>query len=136
MVYGTSTVLVVGGVGEWLDVADAVILMKDYVAYDGLTKARSVSYQFAYGHVQYGGRGVVHRLPWKYELPETIKAERTRRAFDKTITCSCSGHDVNDLKGTSVVYSATSTLNATLSPLRRRPGHYCVTNNLRMLSYA
>jgi predicted ABC-class ATPase len=31
---GTSTVLVVGGVGEWLDVADAVILMKDYVAYD------------------------------------------------------------------------------------------------------
>ena len=51
--------MVVGGVGEWLDVANAVILMKDYVAYDGLEKARSVSHQFSYGHVQYAGRGVV-----------------------------------------------------------------------------
>lgn len=50
-----STVVVVGGVGEWLDVADAVVLMKDYVAHDGLAKARSVSYQFGYGHVQYAG---------------------------------------------------------------------------------
>jgi hypothetical protein len=95
-----------------------------------LAKARSVSYQFAYGHVQYGGRGVVHRLPWKYELPETIKAERTRRAFDKTTSSSSSEHDVNE-SDRSVVYSATSTLNATLSPLRRRPGHYCVTNKFK-----
>jgi len=65
--HGTSTVVVVGGVGEWLDVADAVILMRDYEAHDGLAKARSVSYQFSYGHVQYAGRGVVHRLPWKFE---------------------------------------------------------------------
>jgi len=71
-----STVVVVGGVGEWLDVADAVVLMKDYVAYDGLKKAQSVSYQFSYGHVQYGGRGVVHRLPWeaKEEKKKTKKA--------------------------------------------------------------
>ena len=128
--HGTSTILVVGGVGEWLDVADAVILMKDYVAYDGLAKARSVSYQFAYGHVQYGGRGVVHRLPWTYELPETIKAERTRRAFDNTISSSSGQDDNNDVNDSSLDYS-TSKLNATLSPLRRRPGHYCVTNKFK-----
>jgi hypothetical protein len=128
--HGTSTILVVGGVGEWLDVADAVILMKDYVAYDGLAKARSVSYQFAYGHVQYGGRGVVHRLPWTYELPETIKAERTRRAFDKTTSSSSGQDDNNDVNDSSLDLS-TSKLNATLSPLRRRPGHYCVTNKFK-----
>ena len=128
--HGTSTILVVGGVGEWLDVADAVILMKDYVAYDGLAKARSVSYQFAYGHVQYGGRGVVHRLPWTYELPETIKAERTRRAFDKTTSSSSGQDDNNDVNDSSLDYS-TSKLNATLSPQRRRPGHYCVTNKFK-----
>ena len=66
--HNVSTVIVVGGVGEWLDVADAVVLMKDYVAYDGLEKARSVSYQFSYNHVQYGGRGVVHRLPWEVKV--------------------------------------------------------------------
>ena len=53
--------------GEWLDVADAVILMREYEAHDRLAKARSVSYQFLYGHVQYAGLGVVHRLPWKFE---------------------------------------------------------------------
>jgi hypothetical protein len=41
----------VGRVGEWLVVADAVILMRNYKAHDGLTKARIVSYQFSYGHV-------------------------------------------------------------------------------------
>lgn len=117
-------------VGEWLDVADAVILMKDYVAYDGLAKARSVSYQFAYGHVQYGGRGVVHRLPWTYELPETIKAERTRRAFDNTISSSGGQDDNNDVNDCSLDYS-TSKLHGTFSPLRRMPGHYCVTNKLK-----
>ncbi len=32
---GTSTVVVVGGVGEWLNVANAVILMRNYEAHDG-----------------------------------------------------------------------------------------------------
>jgi predicted ABC-class ATPase len=48
---GASTVVMVGRVGEWLAVADAVILMRNYEAHDGLTKARIVSYQFSYGHV-------------------------------------------------------------------------------------
>lgn len=90
---GISTVVVVGGVGDWLDVADAVVLMQDYVAFDGLKKARSVSYQFSYGHVQYAGRGVVHRLPWE------ISAKKEKNAMEEEPTSAVS----------------------TLSPLRRRP---------------
>ena len=94
-----------GGVGEWLDVADAVILMKDYVAYDGLEKARSVSYQFSYNHVQYGGRGVVHRLPW--EVKEDTRRDTTGDADDGNVDES-------------------KKVTPTLSPLRRKPDANCL----------
>ena len=60
--HGISSVIVVGGVGEWLDVPNNVILLDKYIASDATKKAESISRQFSYGHVQYAGRGVVHRL--------------------------------------------------------------------------
>lgn len=59
-----SSIVVVGGVGDWLDVPNNVILLDKYVALDATKKAESISRQFSYGHVQYAGRGVVHRLEW------------------------------------------------------------------------
>ncbi|KAL3915897.1 MAG: hypothetical protein SGILL_005431 [Bacillariaceae sp.] len=59
-----SSVVVVGGVGDWLDVPHNVLLLDKYVASDATKKAQSISYQFSYGHVQYAGKGVVHRLDW------------------------------------------------------------------------
>jgi predicted ABC-class ATPase len=59
-----SSVVVVGGVGDWLDVPHQVLLLDKYIAKDATKKAQSISYQFSYGHVQYAGRGVVHRLEW------------------------------------------------------------------------
>ena len=63
--HGISSVVVVGGVGDWLDVPNSVILMDRYTCRDATAKAHSVSRQFSHGHVQYGGRGVVHRLSWE-----------------------------------------------------------------------
>lgn len=62
--HGISSIVVVGGVGDWLDVPHAVIKLDSYVASDALEKAQSISRQFSHSHVQYGGRGVVHRLQW------------------------------------------------------------------------
>ena len=62
--HGISSIVVVGGVGDWLDVPDNVILLDRYICYDATAKARSISKQFSHGHVQYAGRGVVHRLNW------------------------------------------------------------------------
>lgn len=62
--HGISSIVVVGGVGDWLDVPHQVILMHNYLCKDATAKAKSVSKQFSHGHVQYGGRGVVHRLEW------------------------------------------------------------------------
>ncbi len=84
--HGISSIVVVGGVGDWLDVPDAVILMDKYTCRDATEKARSVSRQFSHGHVQYGGRGVVHRLSW--EKTGTPIPRRPTVHFLKTI-----GHD-------------------------------------------
>ena len=65
--HGISSIVVVGGVGDWLDVPHKVILLDKYVASDATAKANSISRQFSYGHVQYAGRGVVHRLEWDKE---------------------------------------------------------------------
>src|SRR5919106_1092432 len=43
---GISTVVVVGGVGDYLDVADRVILLEDYVPSDATPRAREVTRKF------------------------------------------------------------------------------------------
>ena len=43
---GVSTVVVVGGVGDYLDVADRVILLEDYIPSDATLRAREVTEKF------------------------------------------------------------------------------------------
>jgi predicted ABC-class ATPase len=43
---GVSTVVVVGGVGDYLDVADRVILLEDYVPIDATPRSREVTRKF------------------------------------------------------------------------------------------
>jgi predicted ABC-class ATPase len=43
---GVSTVVVVGGVGDYLDVADRVILLEDYASSDATPRAREVTRKF------------------------------------------------------------------------------------------
>ena len=43
---GVSTIVVVGGVGDYLDVADRVILMEDYEPHDATGRAREVREEF------------------------------------------------------------------------------------------
>jgi predicted ABC-class ATPase len=43
---GVSTIVVVGGVGDYLDVADHVILLEDYAATDATGRAASVTEEF------------------------------------------------------------------------------------------
>ena len=41
--HGVSTVIVMGGVGKWLEVPDVVVRVKGYRVWDGLKMVRSVS---------------------------------------------------------------------------------------------
>lgn len=61
---GVSSVIVIGGAGDWFDVQDTTFLMDNYVLSDVTKRARSISKTFCTGRVEYNGRGLVHRLPW------------------------------------------------------------------------
>ena len=53
--------------------------MNKYVASDATKKAQSISKQFSHGHVQYGGKGLVHQLEW--EKKGTPFARKPTAAF-------------------------------------------------------
>lgn len=63
-----STILAVGGCGDWFDVHTTALMMDDYLCSDVTARANSISRTFSHGRVQYNGRGLVHRLswPWSY----------------------------------------------------------------------
>ena len=94
--HGISSVVVVGGVGDWLDVPHNVILLDKYVATDATAKAQSISRQFSHGHVQYGGKGVVHRLEWEKSgtpIPRRPMDDFSKRfARDVSISILDGGH--------------------------------------------
>ncbi|MBN8209340.1 ABC-ATPase domain-containing protein [Bacillus sp. NTK071] len=53
--YGISTVLVMGGSGDYFDVADNVILMENYLPYDVTDEAKKISHENSYTRNQEGG---------------------------------------------------------------------------------
>lgn len=61
---GISTIVVIGGSGDWFDVQDTTIMMDNYNCSDVSKKARSICKTFCTGRVQFNGRGLVHQLPW------------------------------------------------------------------------
>jgi Predicted ATPase of the ABC class len=61
---GISTIVVIGGSGDWFDVQDTTIMMDNYNCLDVSKKARSICKTFCTGRVQFNGRGLVHQLPW------------------------------------------------------------------------
>lgn len=107
---GISTVVVVGGVGDWLDVPDAVLLMDKYVCKDATEKARSISKQFSHGHVQYGGRGVVHRLEWdKSTTPRPRRPVVDDYNLSETVVSLMSGSNAIMLHRKRTIQSETAT---------------------------
>ena len=77
--YGVSTILVIGGSGDYFDVADTVIAMDNFRPVDVTAKARKIAQVYATernpeGGVRFGN--ITHRVP----LPESIDPSRGRKA--------------------------------------------------------
>ena len=102
--------------GEWLDVGNAGILMRDNKVHHGLAKARSVSYQFLHRHVQCTERGTMHCLPWKFE--EGGEMNRRRDIENGNDDCNDEGDNKALLSSQTL---PPTIMNATPSLLRRRP---------------
>ncbi|MBK1733976.1 isopentenyl-diphosphate delta-isomerase [Halorhodospira abdelmalekii] len=65
---GISTLLVMGGSGDYLDAADTVIQMHDYAAYDVTTRAHEVAAQY------HTGRQAEHQEPLTLPAGRRLKA--------------------------------------------------------------
>ncbi|OKO95785.1 Isopentenyl-diphosphate delta-isomerase [Geobacillus proteiniphilus] len=76
--YGISTVLVVGGLGDYLDIADCVIKMEQYVPFDVTAEAKQIALQMPSGRKAEGGEsfGCIHeRIP----LPGSLNSQKGKK---------------------------------------------------------
>jgi len=77
--HGVSTVLVLGGSGDYLDVADVVIRMADYQASDVTDAARAVAAEVATGRTAEARRPFARPAGRRMDLP-SMDASKGRRA--------------------------------------------------------
>ena len=73
--YGVSTILVMGGSGDYFDVADRVIALDNYRPQDVTAKAKAIAQQYTTNRDSEGGKSfgkISHRIP----LPESIDPSR------------------------------------------------------------
>ncbi|HDN98020.1 MAG TPA: ATPase [bacterium] len=76
--YGVSTILVMGGSGDYFDVADCVICMVDYLPYDVTKKAKEICLIDKAQREKEGGESfgkITERIP----LPESIDARKGKK---------------------------------------------------------
>jgi len=89
--HGVSTVLVVGGSGDYLDVADIVIAMNAYHPLDLTAEARRVAAAFPTGRA-IEAEGPFGPRPARAIVPASLDARRGRRDVDIKV------HDVHTLR--------------------------------------
>ena len=98
--FGVSTVLVMGGCGDYFDVADTVILMRNYLPCDVTVAAREVAHQqptTRRSETVSQAKTITARIP----LPESFDPSRGRRAVKidaKGIDRILYGRDAIDLR--------------------------------------
>ncbi|MCC3404805.1 MAG: ABC-ATPase domain-containing protein [Microcoleus sp. PH2017_10_PVI_O_A] len=75
---GVSTILVMGGSGDYFDVADTVISMDNFAAYDVTEKAKEIANNYSISRAAEGGESfgeITHRVP----VPASLDPSRGRR---------------------------------------------------------
>jgi predicted ABC-class ATPase len=76
--YGTSTIVVIGGSGDYFDVADLVIKMDEYEPYDVTKKAKEIASTYPTGRIVEADERlntIKHRIP----LPESFDPSRGKK---------------------------------------------------------
>ena len=105
-----SSIVVIGGSGDWFDVQDTTIMMDNYICKDVSDRARSISRTFCTGRVQYNGRGLVHQLPWP-ESGESIDSKYHSEMNNKRRRSSSTGEKTGHRHRSDSIASANSDIN-------------------------
>ncbi|RMG07320.1 MAG: ATPase [Cyanobacteria bacterium J055] len=77
--FGISTILVMGGSGDYFDVADTVIGMDEFRPRDLTEKAKAIAREYATGRTPEGSE-TFGKLPQRIPLPDSIDPSRGNRA--------------------------------------------------------
>lgn len=77
--YGVSTILVMGGSGDYFDVADTVIAMENFLPHDVTQEARAIARKYAAERTPEGGEQFGQITP-RVPLPDSLDPSRGRRA--------------------------------------------------------
>ncbi|MCT7987877.1 ABC-ATPase domain-containing protein [Laspinema olomoucense] len=75
---GISTILVMGGSGDYFDVADRAVAMDNFVAYDVTDRAKAVAAEYATGRQSEGGQefgAIANRIP----IPNSLDPSSGKR---------------------------------------------------------
>jgi predicted ABC-class ATPase len=76
--YGVSTVIVMGGTGDYFEVADTVIMMDEYVPRDVTAEAKEIA-KSQYIHRAYEGGDEFGAIKPRHPLPGSLDASRGRK---------------------------------------------------------
>ncbi len=76
--HGVSTILVMGGSGDYFDVADTVIAMHNYIPYNVTEQARLVAQEIATGRQSEGGKQFGQITP-RIPIPNSLDPSRGKR---------------------------------------------------------
>ena len=108
---GVSTVIVLGGSGDYLDVADTVLAMKEFRPHDVTEEARRVAGDFPTGrHPETAGR--MEAVPRRAPVPRSVDPSRGRREVDLKVRdreTLVFGRQVIDLSAASQLVSRAQT---------------------------
>jgi predicted ABC-class ATPase len=100
-VHGVSTVLVMGGCGDYFDVADTVILMRDYRPIDATSEARAIAKRHASGR-RLETKAPLGPVTQRVPVAESFDASRGRRDVKidaKALDLILYGREPIDLRG-------------------------------------
>jgi predicted ABC-class ATPase len=75
---GVSTILVMGGSGDYFDVADTVIAMDNFQAYDVTKQAKEIAKKYAIDRNAEGGKHFGH-ISQRVPIPDSLDPSRGRR---------------------------------------------------------
>lgn len=97
--HGVSTILIVGGTGDYFDVADRVIMLDEYVPRDVTKQAKDIAAADAYRKDLSSGQrfgDITARIPLRLGKPQTGRDERIRA---KGLSAIVHGKQMIDLSG-------------------------------------
>jgi predicted ABC-class ATPase len=99
--FGASTILVMGGCGDYFDVADTVIMMREYLPSDVTAEARRVAEEHATGRIKESAASLKWHLT-RSPIPESFNPSRGKKRVKidaKALDQILFGSHMIDLRG-------------------------------------